>query len=73
MKARVDGLLDEVERDILKISEERSENTTSTHQGPGAQRDQHDRRLPPAPGMLTGIGTGFPDLEKMTAVFTREK
>jgi replicative DNA helicase len=66
-EGEVDALLDEVERDILKISEERSENTTSTikdlvRTAISTIEDYHQRQ-----GMLTGIGTGFPDLDKMTS------
>jgi replicative DNA helicase len=66
-EGEVDGLLDEVERDILKISEERSENTTSTikdlvRTAISTIEDYHQRQ-----GLLTGVGTGFPDLDKMTS------
>ncbi len=62
----VDGLLDEVERDILRISESRSEDKTANikemvKQAIGMIEDYHKRQ-----GMLTGVGTGFADLDKMT-------
>src|SRR5688572_27953800 len=58
---------DELERDILKISEDRSENTTSTikdlvRTAISTIEDYHHRQ-----GMLTGLGTCFPDLDNMTS------
>jgi replicative DNA helicase len=66
-EGEVDGLLDEVERDILRISEERIESTSTTikdlvRNAISTIEDYHQRQ-----GMLTGIGTGFPDLDKMTS------
>jgi len=66
-EGEVDGLLDEVERDILHISEERVESTSITikdlvRNAITTIEDFHQRQ-----GMLTGIGTGFPDLDKMTS------
>jgi replicative DNA helicase len=63
----VDALLDEVERDILHISEARVEATTNTikqlvHQAITTIENFHQRQ-----GMLTGVGTGFVDLDKMTS------
>ncbi len=63
----VDSLLDEVERDILKISQDRSENTNRTirelvHSAVDMIQDFHQRK-----GGLTGLPTGFPDLDKMTS------
>jgi len=68
-EGEVDALLDEVERDILRISEERTENTSSTikdlvRTAISTIEDYHQRQ-----GMLTGIGTGFLDLDKMTSGF----
>jgi replicative DNA helicase len=62
----VDGLLDEVERDILHISEARveaSENTIKelVNRAITTIEDFHQRQ-----GKLTGVGTGFIDLDKMT-------
>ncbi|MBN2507148.1 MAG: replicative DNA helicase [Verrucomicrobia bacterium] len=62
-----DQLLDEVERDILHISEARVESTTATikdlvHRAISTVEDFHQRQ-----GMLTGVGTGFADLDKMTS------
>jgi replicative DNA helicase len=66
-EGKVDGLLDEVERDILKISEERVEGTSMAmkdlvHRAINTIEDYHQRQ-----GMLTGIGTGFVDFDRMTS------
>jgi len=66
-EGEVDGLLDEVERDILRISEDRVESTSRTvkdlvRSAITTIEDFHQRQ-----GMLTGIGTGFPDLDRMTS------
>jgi replicative DNA helicase len=63
----VDALLDEVERDVLRISEERVESSSRTikelvHKAINTIEEFHQRQ-----GMLTGIGTGFADLDKMTS------
>src|SRR5436190_8068095 len=63
----VDALLDEVERDILKISEERLETTANSmkelvRQGITTIEDYHQRQ-----GTLTGLGTGFIDMDRMTS------
>ncbi|MBI3849473.1 MAG: replicative DNA helicase [Verrucomicrobia bacterium] len=62
----VDELLDEVERDILHISEARveaSENTIKelVNRAITTIEDFHQRQ-----GKLTGVGTGFVDLDKLT-------
>src|SRR5277367_598445 len=62
----VEVLLDEVERDILRISETRVEAKTGNIKALvtsaiGLIEDYHKRQ-----GMLTGVGTGFSDLDKMT-------
>ena len=66
-EGEVDGLLDEVERDILQISEARVESSSSSmkelvRQAITTIEDYHQRQ-----GMLTGLGTGFLDLDKMTS------
>ena len=66
-EGEVDGLLDEVERDILKISEARVESSSSSmkelvRQAITTIEDYHQRQ-----GMLTGLATGFLDLDKMTS------
>ncbi|HEY2952463.1 MAG TPA: replicative DNA helicase [Verrucomicrobiae bacterium] len=66
-EGEVDALLDEVERDILHISESRVESSTNTikvlvHEAINTIEDYHKRQ-----GLLTGLGTGFIDLDKMTS------
>lgn len=66
-EGEVDGLLDEVERDILRISETRAESNTGkikdlVKKAISTIEDYHQRQ-----GMLTGVGTGFADLDKMTS------
>src|SRR5207244_872044 len=68
-EGEVDALLDEVERDILHISEARVESSTNTikelvHSAITTIENFHQRQ-----GMLTGVGTGFLDLDKMTSGF----
>src|SRR5947208_10652376 len=68
-EGEVDALLDEVERDVLRISEERVESSTRTikdlvNRAINTIEEFHQRQ-----GMLTGIGTGFTDLDKMTSGF----
>ncbi|HWF17620.1 MAG TPA: replicative DNA helicase [Verrucomicrobiae bacterium] len=63
----VDTLLDEVERDILRISETRVEGKTDkikdlVKKAISTIEDYHQRQ-----GMLTGVATGFTDLDKMTS------
>jgi replicative DNA helicase len=65
-EGEVDPLLDEVERDILRISEDREEGTSRSMKelvGKSIKiiEDFHQRQ-----GALSGIGTGFTDLDKMT-------
>lgn len=66
-EGEVDGLLDEVERDVLRISESRVQSQTTTikdlvRKAIGTIEDYHQRQ-----GALTGIATGFQDLDKMTS------
>ncbi|MDB6121901.1 MAG: dnaB [Pedosphaera sp.] len=66
-EGEVDSLLDEVERDILRISETRAEGNTGkikdlVKKAISTIEDYHQRQ-----GMLTGIGTGFADFDKMTS------
>jgi len=65
-EGEVDALMDEVERDVLRISEARVQSFTVTikelvKKAIGAIEDYHQRQ-----GTLTGLGTGFSDLDKMT-------
>ena len=66
-EGEVDGLLDEVERDILHINEERVEESSMmikelVHKAINTIEEFHQRQ-----GMLTGVGSGFPDFDKMTS------
>jgi replicative DNA helicase len=65
-EGQVDSLLDEVERDIFRICEERVTGVNPTvrelvHQAISTIEEYHKNQ-----GMLTGIGTGFTDFDKMT-------
>ena len=66
-EGEVDALMDEVERDVLRISESRVQGQTITikdlvKKAINTIEDFHQRQ-----GMLTGVGTGFTDLDKMTS------
>ena len=66
-EGEIDALMDEVERDILRISESRVQAHTGTikelvKKAINTIEDFHQRQ-----GMLTGIATGFHDLDKMTS------
>jgi replicative DNA helicase len=66
-EGKVDGLIDEVERDILQISEDRIETTSMkmkdlVNRAINTIEDYHQRQ-----GMITGVGTGFLDFDKMTS------
>jgi replicative DNA helicase len=68
-EGEVDALMDEVERDILRISESRVQSQTTTikelvKKAINTIEDFHQRQ-----GVLTGIATGFTDLDKMTSGF----
>src|SRR5205807_1608857 len=66
-EGEVDALVDEVEKEILRINESRVQTNTSTikelvKKAINTIEDFHQRQ-----GMLTGIGTGFNDFDKMTS------
>jgi len=66
-EGEIDALLDEVEKDILHISEARVETETITikdlvRTAIKTIEDYHQRQ-----GALTGLGTGFIDFDKMTS------
>src|SRR2546426_5035664 len=66
-EGEVDALMDEVERDILRISESRVQSQTITikdlvKKAINTIEDFHQRQ-----GVLTGVGTGLTDLDKMTS------
>jgi len=65
-EGQVDALLDEVERDILRISEERVAGASLTikelvNKAISKIEEYHQNH-----GMLTGVSTGFADFDKMT-------
>ncbi|HEY5234233.1 MAG TPA: replicative DNA helicase [Verrucomicrobiae bacterium] len=65
-EGEVDALMDEVERDVLRISESRAQGgvvTTKELVGKaiGTIENYFSRK-----GVLNGLGTGFPDLDRMT-------
>ncbi|TXT47481.1 MAG: replicative DNA helicase [Limisphaerales bacterium] len=65
----VESLLDEVEKEVLHISEEREETVSLVmkdlvHKAIAQIEDFHSRQ-----GQTTGIATGFTDLDKMTTGF----
>ena len=66
-EGEVDVLLDEVERDVLKISEDRVDTSTTgikdlVKKAITTIEEFHQRQ-----GMLTGLSTGFPDLDRLTS------
>src|ERR1041385_8960998 len=66
-EGEVDALLDEVERDVLRISEERVEASSIAikeivHKAINRIEEYHQNQ-----GMLTGLSTGFLDLDRMTS------
>jgi replicative DNA helicase len=66
-EGEVDALLDEVERDILRISESRVQSQSNSikelvHRAIHTIEDYHQRQ-----GMLTGVATGFTDLDRITS------
>lgn len=65
-EGEVDQLLDEVERNVLRINEERVQSKTNTirdlvKKAINTIEEYHQRQ-----GTITGISTGFADLDKMT-------
>jgi replicative DNA helicase len=65
-EGEVDALLDEVERDVLRISESRSQSDALTtkdlvNKAIGTIENFFSRK-----GTLTGLATGFTDLDRMT-------
>ncbi len=65
-EGEVDALMDEVERDVLRISESRAQGGTQTikqlvHSAIGTVENYFNRQ-----GVLGGLATGFADLDRMT-------
>lgn len=65
-EGEVDGLLDEVERDILKISEERVSGAQPAINQLVQDAIARIELLHHSQGALTGLPTGFVDFDKMT-------
>jgi replicative DNA helicase len=65
-EGEVDALLDEVERDVLHLSEERVESYTRSVKDLVRIAINTIEEFHQHQGMLTGLSTGFPDLDKMT-------
>jgi replicative DNA helicase len=65
-EGQVDALLDEVERDILRISEERITGVSLTIKELVNKAISKIEEYHANQGMLTGISTGFADFDKMT-------
>lgn len=65
-EGEIDALLDEAEKDILKISESRVEGQTLTMKELVNSAINKIEEFHQNQGQLTGIGTGFTDLDKMT-------
>lgn len=66
-EGEVDGLIDEVERDILRISEEREEVGTRGMKDLVRGAIDLIQSYHARAGGLTGLGTGLPDLDKLTS------
>ncbi|NGO38621.1 replicative DNA helicase [Limisphaera ngatamarikiensis] len=65
-EGNVEELLDEVERDILRISEERVEGGTIPIRDLVREAISTIEKLYTQKGMLSGLPTGFPDLDRLT-------
>lgn len=68
-QGEVGELMDQVERDVLQIAEDRIESSsknilTLVHAAMNTIDETHARA-----GALSGIGSGFPDLDRMTSGF----
>lgn len=68
-EGEVDSLLDETERDILQISEARVEPESRTMRDLVRNAITTIEHYQQRQGMLTGLATGFMDLDKMTSGF----
>jgi replicative DNA helicase len=65
-EGEVDALLDEVERDVLKIAESRAQASVVGVKELVGKAIQTVENYFSRKGTLNGIGTGFPDLDRMT-------
>ena len=66
-EGEVDALMDEVERDILRISESRVQSGTDTIKQLVNQAITTIEQFHARQGQLSGLGTGFVDFDKMTS------
>lgn len=67
--ADVDSLMDDVERDVLAISEESTDDVMKGMKTLVHEAIQQIEKFHQQAGETTGISTGFPDLDKMTTGF----
>ncbi|MGA2853004.1 MAG: replicative DNA helicase [Verrucomicrobiota bacterium] len=65
-EGEVDALLDEVERDVLRISESRSQSDALTTKELVGKAIGTIENFFSRKGTLTGLGTGYADLDRMT-------
>jgi replicative DNA helicase len=65
-EGEVETLLDEVEKEILRINESRAQTSTSSVKELVGKAIQTVENYFSRKGTLNGIGTGFPDLDRMT-------
>ncbi len=65
-EGEVDVLLDEIERDILRMSESRVQSQDSTIKDLVHRAINTIEKFHQGQGQLTGVGTGFNDFDKMT-------
>ncbi|HEY3763492.1 MAG TPA: replicative DNA helicase [Verrucomicrobiae bacterium] len=65
-EGEVDALLDEVERDVLRISESRVQGGAVTTKELVGKAIQTIENFFNRQGALTGVATGYPDLDRMT-------
>jgi len=65
-EGEVDALMDEVERDVLRISESRVQSQTTAIKDLVHRAINTIEKFHQGQGQLTGVGTGFTDLDKMT-------
>ena len=65
-EGEVDALMDEVERDVLRISESRAQTSTLSVKELVGKAILTVENYFSRKGVLNGIGTGFPDLDRMT-------
>ncbi|HEY1660794.1 MAG TPA: replicative DNA helicase [Verrucomicrobiae bacterium] len=68
-EGEVDALLDEVERDVLRISESRAQDAAMTTKDLVNKAISTIENFFSRKGMLTGLATGYTDLDRMTDGF----